>query len=107
MTATWNVYSVIREGVLFEYDAEINIGDSGVSDRLALNKMETSVLETVISFEAGREELSAGRAEAKFQSSSVPVEAPLICWLGWGVVRAGDLRDEKSNMEGDGAVEAC
>lgn len=79
MTATWKVYSVIREGVLFEYDADMDIEASGWSERLALNTMVTADLETVISFVVGREELSAGKAEAKFQSSSALAEAPLLC----------------------------
>lgn len=55
-TATWNVYSVMREEVLFEYDAKIDIGASDLSIRLALNTTVTEVLETVISFEEGMAE---------------------------------------------------
>lgn len=79
MTATWKVYSVIREGVLFEYDADMDIGESGWSERLALKTMVTADLETVISLVVGREELSTGSAEAKFQSSSALADAPLLC----------------------------
>lgn len=82
VTATWKVYSVMRADVLFEYDAEIEIEASDLSERIALKKMVTAVFETVNSLKLGREELSAGRAEVKFQSSSVAFEAPLLCWLG-------------------------
>lgn len=79
VTATWKVYSVISEGVLFEYDADIDIGESGLSERVALKTIVTAVFDTIISFEAGKEELSTGSADAKFQSSSAPTKAPLLC----------------------------
>ena len=70
---------MIRDGVLFEYAAEIDIEVSALSERRALNTIVTAVFETVTSFEVGKAELSAGRADAKFQSSSVASEAPLLC----------------------------
>jgi len=67
VTATWNVYSVTRLGVLFEKCAWIEMIES--SDLDALNIILTEVFETVKSFERGRL-LSSGNAELNFQSSS-------------------------------------
>lgn len=61
----------------------------------------------MISFDVGRDELSAGNAEAKFQSSSVAVEAPLLCCDGTVVAGVETLGDAKLNMEGDGAGDGC
>lgn len=97
----------MREDVLFEYDASIDIGDSDLSVRLALNDTVTAVCETTISFEAGKEELSAGRADAKFQSSSVFVDGPLLCWTSVGVEGTGALGEAKLNIDADGAGDGC
>ena len=107
VTATWNVYSVISDDVLLEYDASIDIGASGLSDRLTLNATVTDVFETIISFELGSDVLSAGNAEAKFQSSSATVEAPLLCCDGTVVAGVEILGDAKLNIEGDGAGDGC
>lgn len=97
----------MSDEVLLEYEAIIDIGASGLSVRLIVNTTVTDVFETVISFDVGRVELSAGNAEAKFQSSSVPAEAPLLCCGGIGVAGVEGLGDAKLNIDGDGAGDGC
>lgn len=97
----------MSDEVLLEYEANIEIAPSALSVRSILNATITDVFDTVISFDVGRVELSAGNAEAKSQSSSVPVEAPLLCCGALGVAGTEAPGDAKLNIEGDGAGEGC
>lgn len=63
-------------------------------------EMVTAVLETRRRLMVGREVVSSGSAELKFQSSSV--EVPLACW-GGGCGADG----EKLNSEVAGGVSGC
>ena len=76
VTATWKVYSVIRLGVLLENEARIDTSESLLPGLDTWKAILTDVFETIRSFEGGREVLSSGKAEVKFQSSST--DAPLL-----------------------------
>ena len=78
MTATWKVYSVIRLGVLLEKEARIDTSESLLPGLDTWKAILTDVFETIRSLAGGREVVSSGKAEAKFQSSSADV--PLLAW---------------------------
>ena len=70
------MYSVIELEVLFENLARM-FTEPLLLDLETLKAMVIEVLDTTISFDVGRLELSSGKAELKFQSSSLVT--PLLC----------------------------
>ena len=96
------MYSVIGFADLFENLATTSMIPSSVFRLETSNTISTSLDETTRLTALGR--LSSGRAEVKFQSSSI--EDPFVCWLAEiDVLAAGGcwgVDDVKSKMDFEG-----
>lgn len=69
---------MIRLGVLLEKEARIDTSESLMPDLDTWKAILIDVFETIRSLAGGREVVSSGKAEEKFQSSSA--DAPLPAW---------------------------